>query len=350
MLPNGTPKRLDTFIDIPLEIGLPHFISDERMKEEGPLFGNFKLVLQSVVCHRGVSINSGHYVALVRANSHERPGTSKSDSDEQNTDEWLRFDDLANPRVANIDIKKALREESPYLLFYQVQPIDEELALKGGPPAYEGLRSGLPSLDPSRETLVPTTTSTTDTEAGGEWEKVAISDAQPVTNAPKEPLSRNSMSSDRRSSSVVFEELEARGRSQPPTPDDQKAGFLSVSRRGSRIWSGNRSRPSSPTAENRLSITLSRLTGRGSKDKLVATDAVAVEDPVIVINEVQSAENGQPVKDPTKEKKDVAISRSKSRKDLKKDKHRSKSREPLEKVEKGKHKGKNRPDRECNVM
>jgi hypothetical protein len=54
MLPNGTPKRLDTYIDIPLEIGLPHFISDDRMNEEGPLFGNFKLVLQSVVCHRGV--------------------------------------------------------------------------------------------------------------------------------------------------------------------------------------------------------------------------------------------------------------------------------------------------------
>jgi ubiquitin C-terminal hydrolase len=142
MLPNGAPKRLDTFIDIPLEIGLPHFISDERMKEEGPLFGNFKLVLQSVVCHRGVSVDSGHYIALVRANAHERPGTSQSEED-QNSDNWLRFDDLSQTRVMDVDIKKALREESPYLLFYQVQPIDEELALRGDPPAYEGLQHGI---------------------------------------------------------------------------------------------------------------------------------------------------------------------------------------------------------------
>lgn len=348
MLPNGAPKRLDTFIDIPLEIGLPHFVSDERMKEEGPLFGNFKLVLQSVVCHRGVSINSGHYVALVRANNNERPGTSNSDG-ARNAEKWLRFDDLANPRVAEVDIKKALRDESPYLLFYQVQPIDEELALRGDPPAYDGIHSGLPSMDPSRETLASTTTTAADTEAGGEWEKVTPGDAQPATNPYREPLSRNSMSSDRRSS-VAFDEFELRGRTQPPTPDDQKPGFLSVSRRGSRIWPENRSRPSSPSGGNRLSMTLSRLTGRGSKDKLVTTDAVAVEDPVIVINEVQSAENGQPVQDPIKEKKvSGSVSRSKSKKE-KKDRFRSKSREPFEGMEMGKHKEKNRPDRECVVM
>lgn len=348
MLPNGAPKRLDTFIDIPLEIGLPHFISDERMKEEGPLFGNFKLVLQSVVCHRGVSVDSGHYIALVRANIHDYPGTSQAE-DEQNTNHWLRFDDLSNPRVMNVDIKKALREESPYLLFYQVQPIDEELAMRGDPPAYEGLQSGLPSMDPSKETLVSTTT-TTDAEVGAAWDKVAEPNAQPEPHHVDEPIGRSSISSNRRSS-AAFEDLESRGRTEPSTPEEQKLGFLTASRRGSRIWPGTRSRPGSPNGENRLSLTLSRLTGRGSKDKLVSSDATVAEEPVIVINEVQSTENGQQALEATKEKKDTGISRSRSKKG-KKDRFRSKSREPFDSVDKGKHKDKEkkRPDRECTVM
>jgi hypothetical protein len=340
MLPNGAPKRLDTFIDIPLEIGLPHFISDERMKEEGPLFGNFKLVLQSVVCHRGVSVDSGHYIALVRANNHERPGTSHSD-DSQNTDKWMRFDDLSNPRVTDVDIKKALREESPYLLFYQVQPIDEELALRGDPPAYEGVHSGLPSLDPSRETLA-SMPATADTNAIGEWEKVTAADAQPESNHSEAPTGRSSISSNRRTS-IVFEELDSRGRTLPPSPDDQKPGFLNTSRRGSRIWPENKSRTSSPTGGNRLSITLSRLTGRASKDKLVTSNHAMTDDPVIVIDKVPSAENGQ------HEKNHIGLGRSKSKKE-KKDGFRSKSREPVGSVEKGKQKEKKRPDRECIVM
>lgn len=355
MLPNGAPKRLDTYIDIPLEIGLPHFISDERMKEEGPLFGNFKLVLQSVVCHRGISVDSGHYIALVRADTHIRPGTSQSDDDKQ-PESWLRFDDLAKERVTQVDIQKALKEESPYLLFYQVQPIDDEALLKGNPPSYAEAQSGVPSLDPSRETL-PSTPSvpTTDASSGGDWEKVSSPDLNTGPRHSDEPIGRASMSSTRRSS-MAIEDLEgslSRGRTQPPTPEDQKAGFLSVSRRGSRVWlsAANKSRPSSPSNESRLSLTLSRLTGRGSKDKLTTTDAAMPEEPVILINEVPSAENGQHAPPAVKEKKDGGVSRIKSKRD-KKEKHRSKSREPLSTLDKGKHKekSKDRPDRECTVM
>jgi hypothetical protein len=349
MLPNGAPKRLNTYIDIPLDIGLPHFISDERMKEEGPLFGNFKLVLQSVVCHRGVSVDSGHYIALVRANEHERPGTSRSES-EEDEEKWLRFDDLSNQRVTEVDIKKALREESPYLLFYQVQPINEELASRGDPPTYAEAQSVLPSVDPSRETLtsVPST-SVTDTHTGGEWEKVNLADAHFDAQDAEEPVSRGSMSSNRRSSIVIEDEGSIRGLTQPPTPDDQKPSFLTASRRGSRIFGGSKSRSGSPTGETRLSLTLSRLTGRGSKDKLVTTEPPSTEDPIIVADKVKSAENGQQGPSPVKEKKDFGLSRSKSKKE-KKDRKRSKSREPGAAMEKGKHKDKSRPDRECIVM
>jgi hypothetical protein len=361
MLPNGAPKRLDTFIDIPLEIGLPHFVSDEGIKDEGPLFGNFKLVLQSVVCHRGVSVDSGHYVALVRANSHERPGTSQSE-DDQNSDTWLRFDDLASPRVMEVDIKKTLREESPYLLFYQVQPINEELASRGDPPTYDEAQVVLPSNDPSKETLASIIAPDTNTTA--DLDKFASANFHFAANHTDEPVDRNSVSrtsfSSNRRSSVAFEDVDgsahsvSRGRTQPPTPatpDDQKTSFLSASRRGSRIFgnNGSKSRTSSPNGENRLSLTLSRLAGRGSKDKLVPVENAPTDDPVIVINEVESADNGRQAPIPVKEQKAVSLGRSKSTKG-RKDRFRSKSREPSDNSGKGKNKEKSRPDRECVVM
>ncbi|KAF2854176.1 cysteine proteinase [Plenodomus tracheiphilus IPT5] len=359
MLPNGAPKRLDTYIDIPLEIGLPHFISDDRMKEEGPLFGNFKLVLQSAVCHRGVSVDSGHYIALVRADCNERPSTAQT-SEEDSPEAWLRFDDLSNQRVSEVDIKKTLREESPYLLFYQVQPIDEELASRGDPPSYAEAQSGFSSLGPSRETLnsLPSTSpsaSSTGPESGGDAEKITPADSNPEKNLLEEALTRQSTSSNRRSS-VAFEDADGsiysalRGRTQPPTPEEQKTGFLSASRRGSRGWTGggSKSRTSSPSNESRLSLTLSRLTGRASKDKLLSIDT-AMEEPVIVIDKVQTLENEHTGPAGAKEKKDGGISRSKSKKE-KKDKHRSKSRDHGTSLDKSKGKGKDRPERECAVM
>ena len=117
---NGRTIRLNTYVDIPVEIRLPHFIQDEQMSEDGTSFGNFKLSLQAVVCHRGNSVDSGHYVALVRG------ATSSGTISETHGDEnqWMRFDDLASERITLIDVHTALREETPYLLFYQIMPVD----------------------------------------------------------------------------------------------------------------------------------------------------------------------------------------------------------------------------------
>lgn len=122
----GESVRLSTRIDIPTEIGLPHFISDDSLGEDGPIFGNFKLSLQSAVCHRGTSVESGHYISLVK-------GTNTSMENEQNgvtngahePDHWMRFDDMASQRITLVDINQALKDETPYLLFYQIVPIDE---------------------------------------------------------------------------------------------------------------------------------------------------------------------------------------------------------------------------------
>lgn len=113
------PRR----VDIPLEIALPTFVTDDEMGEDdGTLYGNFKLVLQSAICHRGNSVHSGHYIALIRGEEGR----------------WLRFDDLAlSERVSTVDHKKAFDEESPYMLFYQVQPIedDETVVTNTAPPS-----------------------------------------------------------------------------------------------------------------------------------------------------------------------------------------------------------------------
>jgi len=345
---------------------LPHFISDDRMREKGPLFGNFKLVLQSVVCHRGVSVDSGHYIALVRADCSERPFSSQN-NDEGPQESWLRFDDLSSQRVAQVNIRKALREESPYLLFYQVQPIDEELASRGDPPPYTEAHSGLSSLGPSRETLISSTSapvsssvsasaSTTGPEIVSNTDQMTPFGSNYEPSYLEEAYARQSFSSNRRSS-IAIEDVEEtvsslpRGRTQPPTPEDQKTGFLSASRRGSRAWAagGHKSRPNSPTSESRLSLTLSRLKGRASRDQLQSIDT-AVEDPTIVIEKADNRERENSGHTSGNEKHDAGVYRSKSKKE-KKDRHRrTKSKELGLGVDKNKPRNKARPERECSVM
>ena len=91
-------------------------MSDDAISDDGPAFGNFKLSLQSVVCHQGLTVESGHYISFVRS-----PNPSG-----QGQDQWLRFDDLAKERVVNVVIDDTLKRESPYLLFYQGIPVEGE--------------------------------------------------------------------------------------------------------------------------------------------------------------------------------------------------------------------------------
>ena len=150
---DGKLTRINTRIDIPLEIRFPHFIQDEKPETDGPL-GNFKLVLQSVVCHRGKSLNAGHYIALARGGSpinnpkanNERDSIDSRDGEVANNI-WLKFDDMdLGERVRSANIREALDKEMPYLLFYQIQPIDEEL-----PPLYDSGSTGSSMITPLSE-------------------------------------------------------------------------------------------------------------------------------------------------------------------------------------------------------
>ncbi|KAK2877761.1 hypothetical protein FQN49_001214 [Arthroderma sp. PD_2] len=139
VLPSGETVRLGTYIDIPVEIGFPHFINDDQMREDGPLYGKFKLSLQSAICHRGSSVNSGHYIALVRGTNNAPDKISTQDGASitaPKSNYWMRFDDLASERITLANIDESLRDESPYLLFYQILPIDADPA-NPGPPSFD---------------------------------------------------------------------------------------------------------------------------------------------------------------------------------------------------------------------
>jgi Ubiquitin carboxyl-terminal hydrolase len=146
----GVTKRLNTLIDIPLEILLPHFISDGSQDDGwGSSFSRFKLSLQSVICHRGASIEAGHYVTLVRPCPNE-PDAGPEMADVEPKFRWILFDDLAREkRVKYVDVRKALKDEVPYLVFYQVQPVNEYDDSSGDevPPSYAEATYSPPSTD-----------------------------------------------------------------------------------------------------------------------------------------------------------------------------------------------------------
>ena len=339
----GRAQRLETFVDIPVEIGLPHFIQDDKMEDDGPLFGNFKLSLQSVVCHRGTSVNSGHYIALVRSKVSSANATAGDAQLDEELGTWLKLDDLANPRVSTVDIKKALREEMPYLLFYQVRPIDEtppDTIFGDAPPAYTDSSVSIPK--PDRDTSVHDRANDSAVDISeGTSSEFSRADAQilpsrgTVDSATTVSLSEapSSLKLDQSSSTASLREPD-----KPALPDDASGLSRKTSKRG-RGGSKSRptSRPTSQSGENRLSLTLSRITGR-SRDKLAANDEVGfdmLDQPSVRIEEVESHHQLPP---PMPEG-----AKGKIKKEKRKEREKSKTRGV--RLERGRG-----PDRECRVM
>lgn len=257
---SGRAMRLGTVVDIPLEIGLPHFIQDDRMDEGAPLYGNFKLSLQSVVCHRGNSVDSGHYVSLVRTTVPARG------SEQEESFHWIRFDDLANPRVSLIDVHQALREETPYLLFYQIVPVEGDPGnlLSGEmqpPPSYAAAEStNVESLGPGEPLIAVTSV-----------------DSQPISTDDQasvaDPGRSQEYISGRRPSAISFTE-------HLPQPD--KKSF-----EGHRDQLSRTEIRKSASFNNGLSRTLSKLAMRGRRPSRedVSESTEAEKPPEIHIDE-----------------------------------------------------------------
>ena len=371
VLPNGTAVKRKTRIDIPLEIGLPHFIQDDNMTENGPAFGNFKLSLQSVVCHQGMSTESGHYISLVRSPDPYRMGD----------DRWMRFDDLATDRVTHINVEAVLLQESPYLLFYQVIPIESDQSDSGTnerpvmegelPPAYSESNasrdskvdsgvSGL-SASPRSSQVAGDAPANTNSRPSVEIERT-ISERSASEDSKR---GRSSLNSER-PHSIVFSDVNANvngasgvkkdllNPSSLDTIQPDGPNTLTASRRGSKTGQViSKSRPSSRSDEKRMSTSLSRLASRMSKDKLNKTSGPppsnARDTPNgPILQPGQNTELPVHIPEPTTTVINEKPSNwGKLRKDIN---ERSKAaRSDPQHLVKGRRKD-GKPDRECSVM
>ena len=335
--PTGEAIKRTTHIDIPIEIGLPHFIHDDNMNETAAAFGNFKLSLQSVVCHRGISVYTGHYVSLVRG--------SWPDGE----DKWLLFDDLASPRIKAVEIDRALKDESPYLLFYQIQPVEgdpSDISRGERPPSY---------LSEAKDSAIgEMSLNSIDRNGSGEAGRSSIDESR---------RGRTSTSRERRLS-IAF--TNASTASLAKTDDTNNSLGAPVTRKDSRrsrrsIQSRNQSRATSQNGggngggENnnkRLSATFQRFAGKIAP--LSSSAGAKGADSVVVVDEpkpVQAEPSAYAaMKDNiTSQGLDPNVpdrGKNKLRKDARdKSREKSRGRSVANKIRK-----EERPDRECVVM
>ncbi|KAI2733851.1 hypothetical protein CBS147332_866 [Penicillium roqueforti] len=326
-LPNGRAVRLNTHIDIPTEIGLPHFIQDDNMDANAPIYGSFKLSLQALVCHRGNSVDSGHYISIVRGTSCPNSATGPESS--ETSKHWMRFDDLAAERVTLVDIDQALKTESPYLLFYQILPIGADPAAPNIPnPPSSRASDGSTLGDQTDFSMEDFSSDRPSVEVTGPGEN----------NAP-------TLASIARRPSMAFSEisnpagLQPRSipSSSPRLAPTEEGSPKESTKGGSRSTRGSPgSRAGSQTSENRISATFSRFAERLSRDK-ISNDGFTEEN-----GEDESALEIDDTVDDTKFGHEHKEKRGRGRT---KDRERNKGKA------KEKSKEKNRKiDRECVVM
>lgn len=116
---SSTARRSLRRIIIPPVINVPEFVADE---ENASAPGEFKLVLESAVCHRGTSILSGHFVSAIRKD------LSDISCEEAQSAPWMLYDDMAKKgRVVQKTFKEIFDKEWPYILFYRLVSNDEVL-------------------------------------------------------------------------------------------------------------------------------------------------------------------------------------------------------------------------------
>lgn len=243
----GRAVRRDTAIDIPLTYDMPHFITDDKESED-PLHGHFIMVLQGFLCHQGSKPDSGHYISAARCRDAADEGYR-----------WLLNDDLANPRVSNVeDIKMLLKNQKPYLLFYQVEPI----SALGEPPAYSDSVSTEPTTVESSADLIERPGSRSHINGRQSLDGAIVDDDR----------GRSSMTGDRRLDSVLSSDTTDKKENKAPlltaeaNLDPRAAGNLP--RQYSSVSEANPNvRQNGRVKDKRSSMSLSRMTGRLTKGK-----------------------------------------------------------------------------------
>ena len=411
MTETGFPIRQNTLIDIPDSMRLPHFMMpDDDEKQSNGLSQEYKLVLQSVVCHRGDSLHSGHYVSFARVAPKLLTDNRRYEHDpppDYEEAQWVKFDDLdLDNRVSYVDdIRDSLRQEMPYLLFYQIVPmVDVTTASSDGsvnePPSYNESATvntampGTPSMEPlperpggmsrsfsgyfdSASTLVhngggPSIRFSTELERP---QRLSLDDDPYGTGSAGHLRAgrsrRGSLAVSDTTATTAITPSDVGAPSMPPPTPEGESTATRLGRAAAKFK--NKSRPTSQAGETRISLTMSRFgLSRPSRDTLnkdAATNASnssegGSDDQQPEAKEVEDASD----KDQKEKNKDQEKEKEghhhlhhyrKSKKDKGRDKEdtKDKGREKDGKKEKADKSGKNKesgkdgvPDRECAVM
>lgn len=386
MTEQGVPKRHNTHIDIPDSMRLPHFmvVNDQDKAEHASngLSQEYKLVLQSVVCHRGDSLHSGHYISFARVAPKLLTDNRRHDHDpppDYEEAQWAKFDDLAEKRVAFVeDIKQSLRAEMPYLLFYQIVPmVDVTTASSDGstaePPSYIESALDIPGTPSagtpsdrasamsrpasgyfdSATTLTPSRLSirvSSENERPGRGR--FSMDGDPYALAIKANSVRRgslTVSEPAATAPAITPEAVTPVVTRAATPQDESTPTR-LSRAAAKFKTGSKSRPTSQAGDGRLGLTMSRFGfSRQSRDEsngasggtsrsTSADGAVDEQTPVAAEDDdATPRDNG---KGKEKEKEHHTFHHHHNNK---------KDRKSRDKGDK-KEKGKDVPDRECSVM
>lgn len=115
---DSSTTRSKKRIIIPPIINLPQFVADEA---DGDAPTQFKLILESAVCHRGTSISLGHFVSVIRKDTNN---TNESEEEAYNAT-WYLYDDMKKKsRVVEKSFKQIFKSEWPYMLFYRLVAIE----------------------------------------------------------------------------------------------------------------------------------------------------------------------------------------------------------------------------------
>lgn len=417
MTETGFPIRQNTLIDIPDSMRLPHFMMPDDEKQSNGLSQEYKLVLQSVVCHRGDSLHSGHYVSFARVAPKLLTDNRRQEHDpppDYEEAQWVKFDDLdLDNRVSYVDdIRESLRQEMPYLLFYQIVPmVDVTTASSDGsvgePPSYNESTiaiagaPGTPSIEPlperpggmsrsisgyfdSASTLVhngggPNIRFSTELERPV---RLSLDEVDPYGIGSAGHLRagrsrRASLAVSDTTATTAITPSDVGAPSMPPATPQEESTATRLGRAAAKFK--NKSRPTSQAGETRISLTMSRWgLSRPSRDTL-NKDANGAGGG-------NSSEGGSD--DQQSEAKEVEDASDKEQKDKKKDKDKEKDKEKdghhhlhhyrkskkdkgRDKEDNGKEKGKDKegkkekgdksgknkeagkdgvPDRECAVM
>ncbi|CCE88762.1 Piso0_001541 [Millerozyma farinosa CBS 7064] len=187
-------------IIIPPIIDLPQFVADDV--DDSP--EDYKLVLESALCHRGTTITSGHFVAASRKHSFN----SNETEEEASNATWYIYDDMKKSgRVVEKTFNEIFNTEWPYMLFYRlISSSDSDSTMTGSDVGSFKSKNLQPNLGPvviqpgskqsywSDSTLTPSQTSETPSLSESPRMADKIDQKASMTSTTSEPLPHTSPS------------------------------------------------------------------------------------------------------------------------------------------------------------